>query len=59
MLSKMTQRELRQLIDRAADEGWTNLDLNWKGLTKLPPEIGQLASLTTLRVRSLTTLDIG
>ena len=44
----MTQAELLALIDRAAEEGWTELDLLGKGLTELPPEIGKLTQLETL-----------
>ena len=42
----MTEQELLQIIDQAAKEGWTELNLSDKGLTVLPPEIGQLAKLT-------------
>ena len=35
----MNQEELRQLIDRAAAEEWTELDLRDQELTELPPEI--------------------
>ena len=44
----MTPEELRLLIDQAADEGWTELDLSGKNLTELPPEIGKLTQLETL-----------
>ncbi|HEY9629419.1 MAG TPA: leucine-rich repeat domain-containing protein [Coleofasciculaceae cyanobacterium] len=44
----MTREELLELIDRAADEGWTELDLSGKGLTELPAEIGKLTQLETL-----------
>jgi internalin A len=44
----MTQDELLQLIDQAAEEGWTELDLSGKGLTELPPEIGKLTQLESL-----------
>ena len=44
----MTQDELLQLIDQAAAEGWTELDLAGKGLTELPPEIGKLTQLEVL-----------
>ena len=44
----MTQDELIALIDQAAEEGWTELDLSGKGLTGLPPEIGRLTQLETL-----------
>lgn len=44
----MTHDELLQLIDQAAAEGWTELDLAGKGLTELPPEIGKLTQLEVL-----------
>ncbi|MBE9155944.1 leucine-rich repeat domain-containing protein [Nodosilinea sp. LEGE 06152] len=44
----MTQDELLQLIDQAAAEGWTELDLSGQGLTELPPEIGKLTQLESL-----------
>ncbi|MBE7385243.1 MAG: leucine-rich repeat domain-containing protein [Leptolyngbya sp. SIO1E4] len=44
----MTQDELLALIDQAAEEGWTELDLSGQGLTELPPEIGKLTQLETL-----------
>lgn len=44
----MTQEELLVLIDRAAAEGWTELDLAGLGLTELPGEIGKLTQLETL-----------
>ncbi len=44
----MTRDELLALIDQAAAEGWTELDLAGKGLTELPPEIGKLTQLETL-----------
>jgi internalin A len=44
----MTQEELLLLIDQAADEGWTELDLSGNNLTELPPEIGKLTQLETL-----------
>ncbi|PZO36431.1 MAG: hypothetical protein DCF17_17280, partial [Shackletoniella antarctica] len=44
----MTHDELLQLIDQAAAEGWTELDLAGKGLTELPPEIGKLTQLEML-----------
>ncbi|MBF2088475.1 MAG: leucine-rich repeat domain-containing protein, partial [Synechococcales cyanobacterium K32_A2020_035] len=44
----MSQDELLQLIDQAATEGWTELDLTGRGLTELPPEIGKLTQLETL-----------
>jgi internalin A len=44
----MTQDELLALIERAAAENWTELDLSGQGLTALPPEIGKLTQLETL-----------
>jgi internalin A len=44
----MSPDELLQLIDQAAAEGWTELDLAGQGLTELPPEIGKLNQLETL-----------
>ncbi|MEO1388706.1 MAG: COR domain-containing protein [Cyanobacteria bacterium J06634_6] len=44
----MTQDELLRLIDQAAAENWTTLDLAGKGLSELPPEIGKLTNLKTL-----------
>ena len=39
------QQELLRLIDRAADEGWTELDLAGLGVEVLPPEVGKLKRL--------------
>ncbi|MEM8505029.1 MAG: COR domain-containing protein [Cyanobacteria bacterium P01_D01_bin.1] len=44
----MTQDELLRLIDQAAAEKWTTLDLAGEGLSELPPEIGKLTNLKTL-----------
>ena len=44
----MTQDELLALIDQAAEEGWTELDLSGRGLTALPLEIGKLTQLEEL-----------
>ncbi|MGJ3244491.1 MAG: COR domain-containing protein [Elainellaceae cyanobacterium] len=44
----MTHDELLQLIDRAAAEGWKELNLSGKNLQELPPEIGNLANLSRL-----------
>ncbi len=43
-----TKADLLRLIDRAADEGWTELDLAGLGLEELPREIGKLERLETL-----------
>ncbi|TAG86009.1 MAG: GTP-binding protein, partial [Oscillatoriales cyanobacterium] len=44
----MTREELLQLIDKAADEGSTELDLAGLGLEELPPEIGKCTQLESL-----------
>ena len=48
MSQSISRDELIALIDQAAAEGWTELDLSGKGLTELPPEIGKLTQLETL-----------
>ena len=44
----MTREELLRLIDQAADEGWTELDLAGLGLEELPDAIGKCTQLETL-----------
>ncbi len=44
----MTRDELLQLIDRAYEEGWEELDLAGNDLEELPPEVGKLTQLKTL-----------
>jgi internalin A len=44
----MTEQELLQLIEQAATEGATELDLSGKDLTALPAEIGKLTQLKKL-----------
>jgi Leucine-rich repeat (LRR) protein len=46
----MTEEELLRVIEQAASEAWTELDLSGNNLTALPPEIGQLTSLLTLNL---------
>ncbi|AFY56938.1 leucine-rich repeat (LRR) protein [Rivularia sp. PCC 7116] len=46
----MTEEELLQVIEQAAAEGWTELDLSGNELTALPPEIGQLTNLQYLHL---------
>jgi Leucine-rich repeat (LRR) protein len=48
LLNSMTRDELLQLIDRAQQEGWEELDLAGNDLEELPPEIGKLTRLKTL-----------
>ena len=54
----MTHDELLRIIEQAAKEEWTSLDLSNQGLTELPPEIWELTNLTALRLRynQFTTL---
>ena len=44
----MTERELLDLIARARDEDWEELDLAGLDLEVLPPEIGSLVKLKRL-----------
>jgi hypothetical protein len=44
----MISEELLWLIDRAADEGWKELDLLGMGLLELPKEIETLPELESL-----------
>jgi len=46
----MTQDELHPRIARAAQEGWTELDLHNQDVTELAPEIARLTSLTELHL---------
>jgi len=44
----MTRAELLAIIEQARRENWEVLDLRSKGITELPPEIGQLKNLKKL-----------
>ncbi|MGK7958455.1 MAG: COR domain-containing protein, partial [Crocosphaera sp.] len=44
----MTEEELLQVIEEAAKDKRKALDLSFRGLTYLPPEIGKLTNLNTL-----------
>ncbi len=47
-IDNQSANQVLALIDQAAAEEWTELDLSGKGLTELPPEIGKLTQLETL-----------
>ena len=53
-----TKKEILQLIEQAAKERWSEFSLRDTELTSLPPEIGTLTNLTSLRLdhNQLTTL---
>jgi internalin A len=57
----MTRDELLALIDQAAREGWTELDLSGQEITELPPEVGLLTNLQQLDLsfNQLTTVVPG
>jgi hypothetical protein len=55
----LTPDELRAVIDRAAREGWTELDLSNRGITELPSEIGRLTNLKTLKLGNIILLTSG
>jgi internalin A len=58
----VTERELLDLIARARDEEWEELDLARLDLEVLPPEIGSLVKLKRLilgRYDEQRKLDIG
>ena len=46
----MTRYELFELLERAQTEKWEKLDLSECFVQELPPELGQLTSLTTLNL---------
>jgi Leucine-rich repeat (LRR) protein len=54
----MNQEALLNLIEQAAREGWKDLNLSEKSISKLPLEIGQLTNLQILDLsyNGLTTL---
>ncbi|MGB2927088.1 MAG: hypothetical protein WBB82_17450 [Limnothrix sp.] len=39
-----------KLIEQAAAEGWTELDLSSEGLTEIPEQIAELSNLTSLNL---------
>lgn len=46
----MKHKGLFDIIKQAAEEGWTELDLSNRGLTKLPLQIGKLTALRQLHL---------
>ena len=44
----MEEKELLKIIEEAARDGRTELDLSKKGIKSLPAEIGRLTKLTEL-----------
>jgi Leucine-rich repeat (LRR) protein len=48
----MTNEELLQIIEKAAREKATHLPLSFNQLSSLPPEVGQLSSLTGLSLHN-------
>jgi Leucine-rich repeat (LRR) protein len=44
----MTNKKLLEIIEFAARDEWTKLDLSLQGIKKLPKEIGRLTNLTVL-----------
>ncbi len=52
----MTREELLQSIDKAADEGQTQLDLSGLDLEELPPKIGKCTHLETLRLEKFAMI---
>jgi hypothetical protein len=46
----VTRDELLAIIDQAAREDWTELDLLDQEISELPPEIGRLTSLEKLSI---------
>ena len=56
----MTNKEVLKIIEEAKRDGRTVLKLRGKGLTSLPPEIGELTSLRIIQFDSnnLTSLPV-
>ncbi|MEH2274192.1 MAG: leucine-rich repeat domain-containing protein, partial [Nostoc sp.] len=48
----MTNKELLQILEKAANEKTTELNLSNNQLSSLPPEISQLSSLTRLSLNN-------
>lgn len=46
----MRRNELLKIIEKAAREGITELDLSGRDITEVPPEIGQLTQLEKLNL---------
>jgi len=48
----VTERELLDLIARARDEEWKELNLSYKRISVIPDSIGQLSNLRILDLRN-------
>jgi Leucine-rich repeat (LRR) protein len=48
----VTERELLDLIARARDEEWKELNLSYKRISVIPDSIGQLSNLRILYLRN-------
>ena len=48
----MTERELLDLIARARDEEWKELNLSYTRISVIPDSIGQLSNLRILDLRN-------
>jgi len=54
----MTRAELLAIIEQARRENWEELDLRSKGITELPPEIGQLKKLKKLALGNFSNTPV-
>lgn len=54
----MADTRIRKLIEKAANEGWTDLDLSTKQLTSIPSEIFGLTTLTGLNLSDNQLTDL-
>ncbi|NJL91655.1 MAG: hypothetical protein HC916_19150, partial [Coleofasciculaceae cyanobacterium SM2_1_6] len=54
----MGQDEVLALIEQAAAEGWTKLDLSWQELKEIPESLTNLTSLRSLDLSSNQITEI-